>query len=48
MKQKKEQQIKPKVSRKKKIIKIRGEINKIECKNKQKRSVKLTAGSRKR
>ena len=48
MKQKKEQQITPKVSRKKKIIKIRGEINKIETKKQQKRSVKLKAGSRKR
>ena len=46
MKQKKEQQIKPKVSRKKKIIKIRR--NKIETEKQQKRSVKLKADSRKR
>ena len=42
---KREEQTKPKVSRMKKIIKIRMEINEIETKKQQKRSVKPRAGS---
>ena len=45
----KEEQTKPKVSRRKEIIKIRAEINEIETKKaQQKRSMKLNAGSLKR
>ena len=46
--QEKEQQTKPKVSRRKKIIMIRAEINEIEAKNQYKRSIKLRPGSLKR
>ena len=44
MKLEKEEQMRPKVSRRKDIIKIRAEINKIE-KNKTKESMKAGAGS---
>ena len=43
----KEEQTKPKVSRRKEIIKIRAEINEIETKQYQ-RSIKLKAGSLRR
>ena len=41
----KEEQTKPKVSRRKKNIKIREEINKIEIKKNRKKSIKPRAGS---
>ena len=45
----KEEQAKPKVSRKKEIMKIKAEINEIKTKKKrQQRSVKLNAGSLRR
>ena len=45
----KEEQTKPKVSRRKEIIEIRAEINEIETKKtKAKRSIKLKAGSLRR
>ena len=44
----KEEQIKPKVSRRKEIIKIRGEINEKETKKTKQRSIKLKAGSLRR
>ena len=40
----KEEQTKPKVSKRKEIIKIRGEINEIEMKKTIQRSMKLKAG----
>ena len=45
---KREEQTKPKVSRRKEIIKIRAEINEIETRKPQKRSMKQKAGSLKR
>ena len=50
LKQLEKEQTKPKVSRRKEIIKIRAEINEIETKKKtqQKRSMKLKADSLKR
>ena len=44
----KEEQAKPKVSRRKEIIKIREEINKTDSKNNRKKSIKPRAGSLKR
>ena len=44
----KEEQKNPKVSRRKEIIKIRSEINEIETKKKEQRSIKLKAGSLRR
>ena len=44
----KEEQVKPKVSGRKEIIKVRAEINEIETKKQWKRSMKLRAGSLKR
>ena len=44
----KEQQMKPEVSRRREIIKIRAEINNIETKNQQNRSTKPGAGSLKK
>ena len=44
----KEEQTKPKVSRRKEIIKIRAEINEIEMKETKQRSIKLKAGSLRR
>ena len=44
----KEQQAKPKVSRRKEIIKIREEINKNRFKNNRKKSIKPRADSLKR
>ena len=41
----KEKETKPKVSRRKEIIKIREEINKIEIKKIEKKSIKPRAGS---
>ena len=45
---KKEEQTKPKVSRRKEIIKIREEINKIDIQKTIKKSIKPRAGSLKR
>ena len=44
----KEEQTKPKVSRRKEIIKIRAEINEIETNKTIQRSIKLKAGSLRR
>ena len=44
----KEEQTKPKVSRKKEILKIGTEVNEIETKKKYQRSIKLKAGSLRR
>ena len=44
----KEEQTKPKVSRRKEIIKIRAEINEIETKKTKQRSIKLKAVSLRR
>ena len=44
----KEEQTKPKVSRRKEIIKTRAEINEIETKKTKQRSIKLKAGSLRR
>ena len=44
----KEEQTKPKVSRRKEIINIRAEINEIETKKTVQRSIKLKAGSLRR
>ena len=44
----KEEQTKPKISRRKVIIKIRAKINKIETKNTIEKNLKPTAGSLKR
>ena len=44
----KEKQTKPKVSRRKEIIKIRAEINEIETRKQQQRSITLKAGSLRR
>ena len=44
----KEEQTKPKLSRRKETIKIRAEINEIEQRKQQKRSIKLKAGSLRR
>ena len=44
----KKEQTKPKVSRRKEIIKIREEINKIDSKNNRKKSIKPRAASLKR
>ena len=46
--QEKEEKTKPKVSRRKEIIKIRAEINEIEAKKIRQRSTKLKAGSLRR
>ena len=44
----KEEQTNPKVSRRKEIIKIKAEINEIEQRKQQQRSIKLKAGSLRR
>ena len=44
----KEEQTKPKVSRRKEIIKIRAELNEIKQRKQQQRSMKLKAGSLRR
>ena len=46
--QEKEEQTKPKISRRKQIIKIRAEINEIETKKQWQRSIKLKVGSLRR
>ena len=45
---KKEEKIKPKISRRKEIIQIRKEINEIETKKTRAKSIKLKAGSLRR